>query len=242
VNALLPLVALAALPARAATVGSPVADTHAGRISVEASGGMAESTLRAEDCEDEDGCVAAWKPSTVGGRLTVSLLPGLGLSGEYAWVQEKVRQARYQGEGARWSVGAHGSLGLGRGVRLGAAATWEQGATASTSAGGVVTAEGSWSVLRASPLLAFAPEGGVATLWLGPTWRALAGNRIWIGATDVESVLAPDPAWGAVLGAEYRSDPLGPAWRGRTDRLLAGAEARWEGGFGVDARLGLAFW
>jgi hypothetical protein len=242
VPALLPLLALAALPARAATVGSPVADTHAGRISVEALGGVARTTLRTADCEGEDGCVAAWKPVTIGGRLALALVPGLGLSGEYAWVRDTVRQVRYQGDGTRWSAGAHGSVGLGRGVRLGAVVTWEQGATATTGVEGGVTAEGSWQVLRASPLLAFAPEGGLATLWLGPTWRMEAEQRVWLAATDVESALAPDPAWGAVLGAEYRSDPLGPAWRGRTDRLVAGGEVRWEGGLGVDVRLGLAFW
>jgi hypothetical protein len=237
------LLALAlVLSARAATIGSPVADPDAGRISLEALGGLAQSTVRDVSCEGSDGCLASWKQSTAGGRVALTLLPGLGLTAEVGWSGDRVNQARYRGSGARWAAGAQGSLGLGRGVRLAAAVSWEQGHTRAKGEAGEVTSEDSWTLLRLAPLLVLAPEGGLTTLTLGPTWRLASEQHIWLASTQVTSVLAPDPAWGAVVGAEHRSDPLGPPWQGHAVRLLAGAEARWEGGLGADVRVGLVFW
>ncbi len=240
VPALLALAVL--LPARAVTVGSPVADVHAGRVSVEALGGVGQSVLRAEGCEGTTGCLARWRPVTLGGRLSVTLLPGLGASAEYAWVGDQMRQARYRGSGTRLAGGAHASVGLGRGVGLGATVSWEQGATLATSDVTGPSDEAAWRQLRAAPVLSFAPEGGLATWYVGPTWRFASEHTIRFASTGVTSLLVPEPAWGAVLGGELRSLPLGPAWLGRTDRLVAGAEARWEGGLAADAYVGVAVW
>lgn len=242
---LLSLLACALAPT--AAIGAPigVVPNHSGQGHFSLQGQLStDSTWLADSsCTGTTGCEARRVPFLTGGRLELLPLRGLGLFIEGAHVSEKIAEASYKGSGAVWGAGAHLTLPLKGRWALGLMAGAEQGQ--GQELGETESIDTTWTRGSGAITAILGSDDHGASLYFGPSWTFLFDHELtWSGA-DASSTgaveLERQSPIGLHLGGELSSGTLGAPWAEPRARLFAGAELRWDSGFGLSVWTGLRF-
>ncbi|MFH1463809.1 MAG: hypothetical protein ABIO70_05410 [Pseudomonadota bacterium] len=221
-------------PALAAAWGNPVANPAAARVSVAAEAGADQVAMGAEGCAGE-ACTAIWRPLTVGGRVEVAILRGVGLAGGGAWLGDRLVEAGYEGAGFEAWGGLDLALPVQPALFLALSSRLTKGRSGAPDGGGA------WTGLALAGLLAWAPDDHSFALYGGLSAAPWQARALELSSPDLSLSLAPRLPVGGVLGAELRSDPLGLPWAGSRTAVAFGVEARAESGLGGGLWLAVEF-
>ncbi len=239
----LPFALLALLPqaAAAAMVGNPVARPQAGVVEIGLAAETRAVVFEVEGCAS-GACEAVWRPSQLGARVELSLLPGLGLQGGGSWMGESIPEASYDGVGGSYWGGVDLALPVGPEIYIAAVAQLERSATREegSSSGSLIARTASTRALLAA-LMAWSPDDDSFALYGGPAFHPLHRHYTTLEDLEVQLHLRRSAPFWAVLGLELRSEPLGLPWAQSSGRMLMGAEAQIDRGLGGSLWLGAAF-
>ncbi len=237
------LLILALLPnaAHAAIIGNPVARPSAGWLAVGVAADAQASVYDARDCAGE-ACEAVWRPSQIGGRLELALLPGLGLQGGGAWMRETISEATYAGRGGAWWGGVEAAIPVGDEIHIAAVGQIEHSATREQASGSTeLLGRAITTSVQLAGLLAWAPEDDSFALYGGVAFDPLHRQFTALYDLDVELELYPAAPFEGVVGMELRSGPLGLPWASSSGHMVVGIEARVDRGLTGGLWLGVAY-
>lgn len=227
--------------ASAAMIGNPVARPRAGWAALGAAAESQAVVFEAEGCTGSS-CDAIWRPSQLGGRIELALLPGLGLQGGGAFLRESIPEATYAGAGGTWWGGIEASVPVGDELHLAVVGQLEHSATREqSSTSGQLLARASSTRVQLAGLLAWAPEDDSFALYGGAAFHPVHSYFASIQDLDIELELRRAAPFLGVLGLELRSDPLGLPWASSSGRMVMGLEARLDRGMAGALWLGVAY-
>jgi hypothetical protein len=223
--------------AGAAMLGNPVALPEAGVITVGATASTASVVMDAAQCEGER-CEAVWRPTQLGGRGELALLPGVGLQGGGTWLREDIDEAGYSGTGSSAWGGVELALPVGGEVFLAGVAQLEWAQTHERGGGEDASDH---TRARAAALLAWVPSDLSFALYGGGAFQPWGQLHTSLADYPLELQLQRAAPVAAVLGMEMRSGPLGLPWGEHPGRMVFGVEGQLDRGICGALFLGAAF-